>query len=56
MKGIPKCSELELQIILESSTQLPEGIPESVYKNQIRDNPKLKWNINPFLARKNKLL
>jgi hypothetical protein len=51
----PKYSELELQNILESSQALPDSIPESVYEKRIRDNSKLKWCINPFLARENKL-
>jgi hypothetical protein len=51
----PKYSELEVQNIMESSQALPEGIPESVYEHQLRDNSKLKWTINPFLARENRL-
>ncbi|HSZ34450.1 MAG TPA: hypothetical protein VK772_14135 [Puia sp.] len=51
----PKYSEIEVQNIMESSQPLPDSIPESVYEKRLRDNSKLKWCINPFLARENKL-
>src|SRR5579862_7356655 len=51
----PKYSELEVQNIMESSTPFPGAIPESVYEKQLRENSKLKWTINPFLARENRL-
>jgi hypothetical protein len=52
MRETPKYSELEIQIILDSAVTLPNSITESVYENQLRDNPRLKWKINPFLANK----
>jgi hypothetical protein len=55
MSKLPKYSELEVQNIMESSQSLPNSIPESVYEKRLRDNSKLKWCINPFLARENKL-
>jgi len=56
MRETPKYSELEIQIILDSPSTLPSSITEeSVYENQLRDNPRLKWKINPFLANKKKL-
>jgi hypothetical protein len=56
MRKIPKYSELQLQIILDSTATLPDNISESVYENELRDNSRLKWNINPFLAKKQNLI
>jgi len=55
MTKIPNYSELELEVILDSTVVVPSNITQSVFENRLRDNSKLTWKLNPFLQRENKL-
>ncbi len=52
MKNLPKYSASDIEFFINSPVTLPDNISEDVYEKQLRDNPKLKWKINPFLSKK----
>jgi len=48
----PKYSDIELQALLEAQTKLPEKIQEEDFLNEIKNNFKIRWDVNRFLFRK----
>ena len=56
MHEIPKYSEFQIEIILDSNITLPENINENFYQKQLKENQKLKWKMNPFLSKKGNLV
>ncbi|MFN0215947.1 MAG: hypothetical protein ACKVT2_16935, partial [Saprospiraceae bacterium] len=48
-ENIPRLTDVELQIILDSDVTFPKNITELDFHHQIQSNQKIKWDVNPFV-------
>ncbi len=55
MTSIPKYTEFDLLQILHHETIFPHGDKAPLFKNELVNNTKLKWKLNPFLLKKTRL-
>lgn len=53
MKNLPpKYTDLQLQVILDTDSQLPTEFSEQDFLENIKENSKIKWRVNRFLFKK----